>query len=158
MWSKSDAKSIPPDASIKQPENESIAEMLMSAIRETSHAKDQPIKEHEPKLAEVEHRSYGPMFVQYEEGVEKCTRSASEFIRCASLLSEARQAYEKLRAASDEIRRTLDSDEQQVRALMDLAQEKAKILLAEAEPVSGRKPPEATRPEPFIVNKMTKFP
>jgi hypothetical protein len=61
-------------------------------------------------------------------------------------------------AASDEIRRALDSDEQQVRALMDLAQEKAKTHLASAESVSGRKPPETSKPEPFIVNKMTKFP
>jgi uncharacterized membrane protein YccC len=158
MWSNSDAKSIPPDASINQPENESITEMLMSAIRESSHAREQPLKEYEPKLAEVEHHSCGSMFVQYEEAIEKCTRSASGFIRCASLLSEARQAHEKLRAASTEIRRTLDSDEQQVRALMDLAQEKAKILLAEAEAASGRKPPEAFRPEPYIVKKMTNFP
>ena len=42
-------------------------------------------------------------------------------------------------AASDEIRRALDSDEQQVRALMDLAQEKSKIHLAAAEAVSRRK-------------------
>jgi hypothetical protein len=41
---------------------------------------------------------------------------------------------------------------------MDLAQEKAKILLAAAEPVVGRKPTEASRTEPFIVNKMSKFP
>jgi hypothetical protein len=156
MWSKSDAKPVPPDTSINQPENESITEMLMGAIRESNYAKEQPLEDREPKLAE--HHSSEPMFVQYAEALEKCTKSAAEFIRCASLLSEARQAYEKLMAASDEIRRSLDSDEQQVRALMDLAQEKAKIHLAPAEAVSGRKPPEASRPEPFIVNKMTKFP
>jgi hypothetical protein len=132
--------------------------MLMDAIRESSYAKEQLPEKLEPKLVGDEHHSCEPMFVQYAEAVHKCTKSVTEFIRCASLLSEARQAYEKLRAASDEVRRTLDSDEQQVRALMDLAQEKAKILLTGAEPVSGRKPPEASRPEPFIVNKMTKFP
>jgi hypothetical protein len=158
MWSKSDAKAIPPDTSINQPENESITEMLMDAIRESNYAKEQPPEKHEPKLAGDEHHSCGPMFVQYAEAVDKCTKSATEFIRYASLLVEARQAYEKLRAASDEIRRALDSDEQQVRALMDLAQEKAKTHLASAESVSGRKPPETSKPEPFIVNKMTKFP
>jgi uncharacterized protein YgbK (DUF1537 family) len=158
MSSKSNAKPISPDTSINQLENESITEMLMDAIRESKHATEQPLEEHEPKLAEVEHHSCNPMFVQYTEAVDKCTKSATEFIRYASLLSEARQAYEKLRAASDEIRRALDSDEQQICALMDLAQEKAKILLAAAEPVVGRKPPEASRTEPFIVNKMSKFP
>jgi uncharacterized protein YgbK (DUF1537 family) len=156
MWSKSDAKPVPPDTSIDQPENESITEMLMGAIRESNYVKEQPLEDREPKLAE--HHSSEPMFVQYAEALEKCTKSAAEFIRYASLLSEARQAYEKLMAASDEIRRALDSDEQQVRALMDLAQEKAKIHLAAAEAVSGRKGPEASRTEPFIVNKMTKFP
>jgi len=155
MWSKSDAKPVPPDTSIDQPENESITEMLMGAIRESNYVKEQPLEDREPKLAE--HHSSEPMFVQYAEALEKCTKSAAEFIRYASLLSEARQEYEKLMAASDEIRRALDSDEQQVRALMDLAQEKAKTHLA-SESVSGRKPPETSKPEPFIVNKMTKFP
>ena len=158
MWSKSDPKPIPPNASIKQPENESITEMLMSAIRESNPGEEQALEDHEPKLAADEHHSCGPMFVQYAKSVDKCTKSATEFIRCASLLSEARQAYEKLREAGDEIRRALDSDEQQIRTLLDLAQEKAKIHLAAAESVSGRKPPELSRPEPFIVNKMTKFP
>src|SRR6185437_10719270 len=107
MWSKSDPKPIPPNASINQPENESVAEMLMSAIRESNHTEEPPLEHPEPKLAEDEHHSCGPMFVQYEEAIHKCTKSATDFIRCASLLSEARQAYEKLRAASDEIRRAL---------------------------------------------------
>ena len=113
MWSKSDPKPIPPNASINQPENESIAEMLMSAIRESNHAEEPPLEHPEPKFAEDEYHACGPMFVQYAEAFDKCTKSATEFIRCASLLSEARQAYERLRAASDEIRRALDSDEQQ---------------------------------------------
>jgi hypothetical protein len=88
------------------------------------------------------------MFVQYAEALEKCTKTAAEFIRYASLLSEARQAYQKLLAASDEIRRALDSDEQQVRALMDLAQEKAKIHWLRQKPFRGgnrRKPPGLNR-------------
>jgi hypothetical protein len=147
---------VPPDTSIDRPENESITEMLMGEICESNYAKEQPLEDRESKLAE--HHSSEPMFVQYAKALEKCTKTAAEFIRCASLLSEARQAYEKLRAASDEIRRTLDSDEEQVRALMDLAQEKAKVHVAAAEAVSGRKPPGASRPESFIVDKMTKFP
>ena len=157
MWSKTDAKQIPAGGSTSQAESESVTEMLMDAIRESSYAKEQIPEKHEPKIAGEERHSREPMFVQYAEALEKCTKSAAEFIRCASLLSEARQAYEKLMAASDEIRRALDSDEQQVRALMDLAQEKAKTHLA-SESVSGRKPPETSKPEPFIVNKMAKFP
>src|SRR5437762_2725056 len=111
MWSKSDVKPVPPDTSIDQPENESITEMLMGAIRESNYVKEQPLEDREPKLAE--HHSSEPMFVQYAEALDKCTKSAAEFIRYASLLSEARHAYEKLRAASDEIRRALDSDEQE---------------------------------------------
>jgi hypothetical protein len=158
MWSKTDAKQIPAGGSTSQAESESVTEMLMDAIRESGYAKEQIPEKHEPKIAGEERHSCEPMFVQYAEAVDKCTKSVTEFIRCASLLSEATQTYEKLKAASDQIRRTLDSDEQQVRTLMDLAHEKAKILLAGGEPVSARKPPEASRPEPFIVNKMTKFP
>ena len=40
---------------------------------------------------------------------------------------------------------------------MDLAQEKAKVHVAAAE-AALRKPPGASRPESFIVDKMTKFP
>jgi hypothetical protein len=78
MCSKSDAKPVPPDTSIDQPENESITEMLMGAIRESNYAKEQPLEDREPKLAE--HHSSEPMFVQYAEALEKCTKSAAEFI------------------------------------------------------------------------------
>jgi hypothetical protein len=48
MWSKSDVKPVPPDTSIDRPENESIAEMLMGAIRESDYAKEQPLEDREP--------------------------------------------------------------------------------------------------------------
>jgi hypothetical protein len=66
-----------------------------------------------------------------------------------------------LRTAGEQIRKVLDSDERQFRALMDLAQDQAKVHLGSTESPSGRKPPESSKLEPFVVNsgtKMSKFP
>lgn len=160
MWKKlEDLASAPSKPSSANPEEDSVTQMLMSAIRDSGQEKlqqPQQIDDPQRKMSGNEQT-----FQEYSEAVDKFTRSAREFIRCAPLLSEARQAYEKLRSTSEQIRRSLDSDEQQFKILMGLAQDQANVHLAPAESPLERKPPEPSKPEPFIVNsdkKMNNFP
>lgn len=161
MWKKDDDRaSIPATSSSNLDENR-ISEMLMNAIRDSSHANEPRVDGPEPKVIQNEQDSYPPIFQEYATASDKFTKSAKEFIRCTALLSEARQAYETLRTAGEQIRKVLDSDERQFRALMDLAQDQAKVHLGSTESPSGRKPPESSKLEPFVVNsgtKMSKFP
>jgi hypothetical protein len=161
MWRKVDDRASNPATSCSNQDQNRISEMLMNAIHDSSHASEPLVDGPEPKLIQNEQDSYPPIFQEYAKASEKFSKSAKEFIRCAALLSEARQAYETLITASERIRTSLDSDERQFRALMDLAQDQAKVHLASTESPSGRKPAESSTLEPFLVNsgaKLAKFP
>ena len=149
MWKKlDDFASVPPKPSPSSQDGDSVTQVLMNAIRDSSYTKKEEETGPEPKADPYEHT-----FQEYAEAVDQFTKSAKEFIRYAPLLSEARQAYEKLRTASERIRRSLESDEKQFRTLMDLAQDQARLHLAPTgSSLEGTKPPKSSRPEPFIVN------
>ena len=158
MWKKLDElASVPPKPSSSSQEEDTVTQMLMSAIRDSSHEKVQQVDDAALKVT-----SKDQAFQEYAEAADKFSKSAQEFIRCAPLFSAARQAYEELKRASEQVRRFLDSDEQQFRALMNLAQDQANSHLTPTEAPSGRKQPESSKPEPFIVNsdnrKMNNFP
>lgn len=101
---------------------------------------------------------------EYAQTVEKCTKSASEYLRCASLLFEARDSYDKLRRLSDEIRKLLDTEEVKLRTLMDQVQKMANVdspsILGGS--VSERKGPESSKAENVVSNsekpRVTRFP
>jgi hypothetical protein len=97
MWKRPDNLArIPADSSSNSAE--SVNEMLMNVIRQASPAEEEH-PTHNPKPDVAHHQQFlPPMFRDYTEAVEKCTKSASEFIGCASLLSEAREAYENLKS------------------------------------------------------------
>lgn len=94
----------------------------MGAIRDSDVAKEQSITRPKSEVAQNQEPLWQPMLREYADAVEKCTRSANEFVRCASLLSEAREAYEKLRNVRGEIQRVMVSDEAKVSARMALVQ------------------------------------
>lgn len=108
MWKElDDLASVPLDSSSDPVSRDSVSEMLMSAIRNESNEKEQPIANPKPEVAQTQQQFLPPILREYTEAVDKCTKSASEFIRCASLISEAREAYGKLTKASAEIRKFL---------------------------------------------------
>lgn len=126
MWKKlEDSGGLPLNSASNSISSESVSEMLMGAIRDSSVAKEQLAPNPRPELPEEWEHMLHPMLREYVEVVDKCARSASEFIRCASLLSEARDSYEKLRALRGEIRRVLAADEEKLIALMDQVQKTA---------------------------------
>lgn len=116
--------SIPPNSHSSM-SSQSVSEILMGAIRDSNVAKEQFRSDPKPELVENKEQLLHPMLQEYAEALDKCTRSANEFVRCASLLSEARDAYEKLRTLSGEIQRTMASDEARLSALMAQVQKTA---------------------------------
>lgn len=97
--------------------------------------------------------------------MDKCTRSASEFLRCASVLSEAREAYDRLRTLRGEIQKVLSSDEEKLSSLMEQVHKTADTQLPNGSPqsISERKTPESSKIATISVangerSKMNRFP
>ena len=141
----------------------------MGAISDSSvakeHAKEQLIRDPKPELAENQEQLLHPMLEEYAQAVDKCTRSADEFVRCASLLSEAREAYEKLRNVSGEIKKAMASDEARLSALMAQVQKTADTQMPgeSGKSSSERKNPESSKISSISIangdrSKMSKFP
>jgi hypothetical protein len=145
MWKKPDLASPPPDVSSHSLSTESVGEMLMNVVRDASDPKPQPTPAPQSECNKIQQQALLPMLQDYTEAAEKCLKSASEFLRYASLVSEAREAYEKLTRASTEIRRVLDNDEAVFRALMDEVQKMGEIARNSAESLSERKAPESSK-------------
>lgn len=166
MWKKLDGStSLPLNSSSNSMSSESVSEMLMGAIRDSSIAKEQLAADPMPELPQDSEHMLHPMLREYVEVVDKCARSASEFIRCASLVSEARDAYEKLRTLRGEIRRVLAADEEKLSALMDQVQKTADTQVP-GEPAQStveRKAPDSSKIATTSVGngergRMIKFP
>jgi hypothetical protein len=68
----------------------------------------------------------------YTEAVKKFTKSASAFIEQLPLLAAAREAYEEANRASAELRKVLDSGDENLRALMSHLEHMANIELVNA--------------------------
>jgi hypothetical protein len=164
MWKKPDLASPSPDTSLYSLSTESVGEMLMNVVRDAGNAKTQPTPAPQSECNQIQQqRALLPMLQDYTESVEKCLKSASEFLRYASLISEAREAYEKLTKTRTEIRRVLDNDEAVFRALMDEVQKMGEIARNSAEPLSERKPPESSKIATLPLasgekTKMSRFP
>ena len=80
----------------------------------------------------------------YTEAVKKFTKSASAFIEQLPLLAEARQAYEEANRASAELRKVLDSGDENLRALMSHLEQMANIKLVNVQP--GKSAPANAEP------------
>ena len=156
MWSTSDAKPVPPDTSIDQPENESITEMLMGAIRESNYAKEQPLEDREPKLAE--HHSSEPMFCNTQKpsrNVQKALLSSYAALRC--YLRPGKRMRNSWQQAMKSAELLIPTNSKFALSWI-WHKKRRRFIWLRPKPFRGGKPPEASRPEPFIVNKMTKFP
>jgi hypothetical protein len=145
MWKKPDLASPPPDVSSHSLSTEAVGEMLMNVVREASNREPQLTPAPELECNQIHQQALLPMLQDYTEAAEKCLKSASEFLRYASLVSETREAYEKLTRASTEIRRVLDNDEAVFRALMDEVQKMGETARNSTESLSERKAPESSK-------------
>jgi hypothetical protein len=176
MWKKLDeANSRSGSSSNQAPEmsEESISEMLMGAIRDSNlgHEKELPQADlQEKSKTEVAGLQPQPISAStlgaYTEAVKKFTKSATAFIECLPLLSEAREAYEEATRASTELRKVLDSGDENLHALMNQLAQMANAQLVNApmlKSISDRKKPEPSKLEAMQVieearAKIKRFP
>jgi hypothetical protein len=102
----------------------------------------------------------------YTEAVKKFTKSASAFIEQLPLLAEAREAYEQATRASMELRKVLDSGDENLRTLMTHLEQMANIHLVNVPAVksmSERRKPESSKLAPVrageeLKSGMKRFP
>lgn len=165
MWKKIDQLPVNPFESASTPiSDESLGQMLMAVVSSSANGKEQPGSTPIPEVAQDRQQVLTTTLQDYAQTVEKCTNSASEFLRCASLLSEARESYEKLRRLREEIRKLLDTDEVKLRTLIEQVQQTASVDLpsSSCQSVPERRGPESSRAEDVISKiekpKLMKFP
>jgi hypothetical protein len=102
----------------------------------------------------------------YTEAVKKFTKSASAFIEQLPLLAEAREAYEDATRASMDLRKVLDSGDENLRTLMTHLEQMANIHLVNVPAVKStteRRKPESSKLAPVrtaeeLKGGMKRFP
>jgi len=164
MWKKADQlpSSLDSASNSADPISEEVGRMLMAVVSKSTREQEQLASVSKPEVAQ-ELQFLSPTTIrEYAQTLEKCTKSASEYLRCASLLCEARDSYDKLRRLSDEIRKLLDTEEMKLRSLMDQVQKTANEPSISGQSVSERRGPESFKAENVIANgekpRVTRFP
>jgi DNA repair exonuclease SbcCD ATPase subunit len=134
----------------------------MAVVSKSTREQEQLASVSKPEVAQELQLLSTTTIREYAQTLEKCTKSASEYLRCASLLCEARDSYDKLRRLSDEIRKLLDTEEMKLRSLMDQVQKTANEPSISGQAVTERRGPESFKAESVIANgekpRVTRFP
>ena len=163
MWKKPSLPNRAPDSSSDSLSAESMGEMLMDIVRPAKSAEPQAPPAPECECNQTDQQPLLPMLQDYTESAEKCLQTANEFLRQASLVPQALEAYEKLIKTRAEIRRVLDKDETVFRALMDEVKRMGEIARSSTESLSERKPAESSKIATMPIasgdkTRMSKFP
>jgi len=149
---------------------ESVDDRLLQAIRkdERDEREDQQFEDvpqpevsaPQAEAAEPQPQKASPETLgAYTDAVKKFTRSASAFIEHLPLLAEAREAYEEASRASTELRKVLDSGDENLRTLMAHLEQMANVHLVNVpvvKSISDRKKPEPSKLAPVRGNEEFK--
>jgi hypothetical protein len=100
-------------------------------------------------LADIRHQpsmpasmaAYPANMAAYSEAVNEFTKNATAFMEHLPLLSKARNAYDQAMKASAEIRKVLDTGDEDLRTLM------TQLMQAVSKPVPDKKRPELAKTE-----------
>lgn len=121
MWKKQDdAMGAQPESDSKQtPELESLGDALIESLRDSRFEKrDFPVGPQQV-LAEDRHpSSSSPTMATYTEALNEFTKNATAFIEQLPLLTKARDSYEQARRAGAELRKILDTGQENLQTLM----------------------------------------
>lgn len=158
MWKKLDTSaSSRGDLGSPSADNppDTIDEMLMGIIRDNHRDTNPSLQESQPEVAagqpeQVQQQLSSSTLDAYTQAVRKFTKSASAFIECLPLLTEARAAYEEAAKASAELRKVLDSGDDNLRALMNQLQQMAGVQIGDGQTfklITDRKKPEPSKIE-----------
>jgi hypothetical protein len=163
MWKKPNLPNPAPDSSSDSVSAESMGEKLMDIVRAADSPEPQAPPALQSECNQTDQQALLPMLQDYTESAEKCLLTAGEFLRQASLIPQAVEAYEKLIKTRAEIRKVLDKDETVFRALMDEVQKVGEIARKPAEFLSQRKPAESSKIATMPIasgdnTRMSKFP
>jgi len=164
MWKKADPLpgTLDSASNSADPISEEVGRMLMAVVSKSTREQEQLASVSKPEVAQELQLLSTTTIREYAQTLEKCTNSASEYLRCASLLCEARDSYDKLRRLSDEIRKLLDTEEMKLRSLMDQVQKTANEPSISGQAVTERRGPESFKAESVMANgekpRVTRFP
>lgn len=120
MWKKLDGIGTQPDSASKNtPDLASLGDALVQSLRD-DESEDDNIAAVSPNIPAEQTRSPlpSPSLKMYTEAVSEFTTNASAFLEHLPLLNKARAAFEQAMTASAEMRKVLDTGEENLRALM----------------------------------------
>jgi len=150
MWKKQDdAMGAQPDfASKERPDLASLGDALVESLVNEQFKKENFAVVPQKVLAEVHHEpSWSSTMTTYIGAVNEFTKNATAFIEQLPLLSKARDSYEQAMRAGAELRRILDTGEENLQTLMS--------QLEQAVNVHGVKTAlDRKKPEPAKVERM----
>jgi len=121
MWKKQDdAMGAQPESDSKQtPELESLGDALIESLIDSRFEKRDFAVGPQKVLAEDHHQSSSsPTMTTYTEALNEFTKNATAFIEQLPLLTKARDAYEQAMRAGAELRKVLDTGEENLQTLM----------------------------------------
>ena len=118
MWKKDDAMGAQPESDSKQtPELESLGDALIESLRDSRFEKrDSAVGPQ--RLADHDPSSSSPTMTTYTEALNEFTRNATAFIEQLPLLTKARDSYEQAMRAGSELRKILDTGQENLQTLM----------------------------------------
>jgi hypothetical protein len=150
MWKKQD------DVGGEQPElpskeRSNAAKLLSDALGQSSSINNDSEKRNVPAASEKglaadsNQSPPSPTMNTYRDAVKEFTTNATAFIEQLPLLAKAREAYDRAMRASSEMRKVLDTSDQNLRTLMTQLEQKTD--LQEFKSATDKKPPEPAKVE-----------
>jgi hypothetical protein len=123
MWKKLDNAGRAPlefgSNSNNEPTPESISDMLMGTYAESEAELTDPPANQRTAPPEPQGQQLSPAtLATYTEAVSKFTKNATALLGYLPLLADAREAYEQAMKASMELRKILDSGDENLHSLM----------------------------------------
>jgi exonuclease VII small subunit len=145
MWKKlDDAMGVQPESDSKL---ESLGDALIESLMEGRLEKRDSAVGPQKVLAEGHQpSSSSPTMTTYTEALNEFTKNATAFIEQLPLLSKARDSYEQAMRAGAELRKILDTGQQNLQTLMAQLEQAVNVHGVKAAALD-RKKPEPTKVE-----------
>ncbi len=148
MWKKPDDDDAAQSTSTQQRDAARLLGDALSqspSINDDSQKRDSAVASEEVLTRDSNQALTSPTMNTYTEAVKEFTTNATAFIEHLPFFTKARAAYEEAMRASTEMRKALDTSDENVRTLM--TQLEQQINLRELNSAVDKKPPEPAKVE-----------
>ena len=115
MWKKDDAMGAQPESDA---ELDSLGAALIESLMDSRLEKRDSAVGPQKVPAKDHHQSSSSTMTAYTEALNEFTRNATAFIEHLPLLTKARDSYEQAMRAGSELRKILDTGEENLQTLM----------------------------------------